>query len=152
MWKQLHFSHEQTHSSTINLSPHYIYSASSSFQQHTGQSISSVHHWNVSYRHLWPINQDHQQPPLAGRHLHFSAVQASFRLGLAERWPSALPAEMSEIDGAVIYKAPVSSVVSSFAPQLLHDQIFFLDGLHRFASFIVREIGFKRDSLTDLIF
>lgn len=76
----------------------------------------------------------------------------SFILGLAEHWTPALPAEMSEIDGAVIYKAPVSSVVSSFAPQLLHDQIFFLDGLHRFASFIVREIGFKRDSLTDLYF
>lgn len=54
----------------------------------------------------------------------------SFRSGLAERWPPALPAEMSEIDGAVIYKAPVSSVVSSFAPRLLPAQIFLSDGLH----------------------
>lgn len=61
-----------------------------------------------------------------------------FRLGLAELWPPALAAEMSEIDGAVIYKAPVSSVVSSSAPQLLHAQIFLSDGPRYSELFIVR--------------
>lgn len=75
-----------------------------------------------------------------------------FGLGLAEHWPPALPAEMSEIDGAVIYKAPVSSVVSSFAPQLLQAQNFLSDGLHHSALFIVGVIGLKRGSLTELIF
>lgn len=75
-----------------------------------------------------------------------------FGLGLAERWPPALPAEMSEIDGTVIYKAPVSSVVSSFAPRLLHAKIFLSDGLHLSALFIVGVIGLKRDSLSELIF
>lgn len=68
----------------------YISSASRGFQQHTGQSISQVHHWNVSYRHLWPINQNHQQAALVGRHLHFSAVQASARLKASDwAWQSA---------------------------------------------------------------
>lgn len=74
-----------------------------------------------------------------------------FRLGLAERWPPALLAEMSEIDGAVIYKAPVSSVVSSVAPQLLHAQIFLMDEPDYSALFIVRVIRLKGDLLTDLI-